>query len=46
MTNDLQLHGCGQDHVTHLKKIRLRHIFGMNEAKHVKFGMRIDNDEY
>ena len=36
------LSGCGQGHVTHLYILEPGHIFGLDVARHFKFGLQIE----
>ena len=38
--------GRGHGHVTHFYVFWSGHIFGADEARHLKFGLQIDRQEY
>jgi len=38
--------GRGQGHVTHTYILGPDHIFGADEARHFKFGLQIEREEY
>ena len=40
------LSGCGQGHVTHLYILEPGHIFGLDVARHFKFGLQIECKAY